>query len=169
MIAGHQVAAGPEVRLAVRKAGYHLPGDRDGNLRVLLAVPQVDRGGHLIEAESSRTAVPEQVGGQDRCPLPVALPQVGDQELLGAGANQIRWVVSRSASGSRRAMPWANRCGSPRAERSTMVPAPAIIDRFQMTSTRSVAAGQPPPVKVPGQRKREDHLDSLLWLRVRAA
>ena len=39
VIAGHHVATCREVRLALGKAGGHLAGDRDGNLRVLLAVP----------------------------------------------------------------------------------------------------------------------------------
>ena len=121
MVAGHQVAAGPEVFLAPGKAGGHLPGDRDEDLRVLLAVPQVDRGGHLLKAEAPPAAIPEQISGHHGGPLPVALPQVGDQELLGIGAS-IRWVVNRSASGSRQARPWANRCGSPSAARSAMVP-----------------------------------------------
>ena len=68
VIACHQVTTGPEVRLAPGKAGRHLAGDGDGNLRVLPAVPQVDRGGHLLQAEASRTAVPEQIGGHDRGP-----------------------------------------------------------------------------------------------------
>ena len=72
MIAGHQVATGSEVRLAAGKTRRHLAGDGDGNLRILLAVPEVDRGGHVIEAEAPRTAVPEQVGGRDRSrPNPV--------------------------------------------------------------------------------------------------
>ena len=60
VIAGHHVATGPEVRLAPGNAGCHLAGDGDGNLRVLLAVPQMDRSRHLIEAEPPRTGVPEQ-------------------------------------------------------------------------------------------------------------
>jgi hypothetical protein len=56
VIAGHQVAAGSKVCLATGKAGCHLSGNGDRNLRVLLPVPQVDRGGHLIEAETPRTA-----------------------------------------------------------------------------------------------------------------
>jgi hypothetical protein len=79
-------------------------------------VPQVDRGGHLLKAEAPPAAIPEQISGHHRGPLPVALPQVGDPELLGIGAS-IRWVVNRSASGSRQARPWANRCGSPSAAR----------------------------------------------------
>jgi hypothetical protein len=51
-IAGHQVATGSEVRVAAGKTRRHLAGDGDGNLRLLLAVPEVDRGGHLIEAEA---------------------------------------------------------------------------------------------------------------------
>lgn len=85
MVAGHRVAAGPEVCLAPGRAGGHLPGDRDGDLRVLLAVSQVDRGGHLLKAEAPPAAIPEQTSGHHRGPLPVALPQVGDQELLGIG------------------------------------------------------------------------------------
>src|SRR6516164_5404262 len=43
-------------------------------------------------------------------------------------------------------------------------PAPAIIDCCQMMSSRSVAAGRPPPVKVTGQPQCEGHLDSFLPL-----
>ena len=68
VIAGHQVAAGAEVGLAVRKAASQLARGGDGDLWVLLAVPQVDRGGHLLQAEAPRTAVPEQIGGHDRGP-----------------------------------------------------------------------------------------------------
>ena len=115
MVAGHQVAAGPEVCLAPGKAGGHLPGDRDEDLRVLLAVPQVDRGGHLLKAEAPPAAIPEQISGHHGGPLPVALPQVGDQELLGIGGS-IRWVVNRSASGSRQARP-PGRTGADRPAR----------------------------------------------------
>ena len=48
VIAGHQVATGPEVRLAPGKARCHPAGEGDGNLRVLLAVPQVDRHSHVL-------------------------------------------------------------------------------------------------------------------------
>ena len=47
--------------------------------------------------------------------------------------------------------------------------APAIMDRLRMASSPSVPAGQPQPVKVPGQRTREDRLDSLLRLTCLAA
>ena len=122
MVAGIRWPPGPRCAWHRGRLGGHLPGDRDEDLRVLLAVPQVDRGGHLLKAEAPPAAIPEQISGHHRGPLPVALPQVGDQELLGIGAASIRWVVNRSASGSRQARPWANRCGSPSAARSAMVP-----------------------------------------------
>jgi hypothetical protein len=51
------------------------------------------------------------------------------------------------------------RCrGSPHSRRL------AIMDRLRMASSRSVPAGQPPPVKVPGQCTRKDLLDTLLRL-----
>ena len=74
VIAGHQVAAGAEVRMAVRDPGGQLAGGGDGDLRVLLAVPQVDRRGHLIETEAPRPGVFEEVGGHGGGALPVAFP-----------------------------------------------------------------------------------------------
>jgi hypothetical protein len=85
MVAGHPVAAGPEVCPAPGKGGGHLPGDRDEDLRVLLAVPQVDRGGHLLKAEAPPAAIPEQISGHHRGPVPVALPQVGDRSCWASG------------------------------------------------------------------------------------
>src|SRR5215472_15009135 len=82
VIAGHQAGAGAEVSLAVREAGRQLAGHSDRYLRVLLAVPQVDRGGHVLKAKAPRPAVPEQVSGHDRGSLPVALLQVLDQSRL---------------------------------------------------------------------------------------
>ena len=76
VIAGHQVAAGAKVRLAVRNAGRQLAGDGDRDLRILLAVPQVHCRGHLIEAETPRPGVFEQIGCHDGGALPVAFPQV---------------------------------------------------------------------------------------------
>jgi hypothetical protein len=46
---------------------------------------------------------------------------------------------------------------------------PAIMDRLRMASSPSVPAEQPRVVKVPGQRTREDRLDSLLQLTCLAA
>jgi len=85
MVAGIRWPPGPRCAWHRGRLGGHLPGDRDEDLRVLLAVPQVDRGGHLLKAEAPPAAIPEQISGHHRGPLPVALPQVGDQELLGIG------------------------------------------------------------------------------------
>ncbi len=88
VIAGHQVATAPEVWLAVGKTGGQLAGDGNGNLRVVFAVPQVDRRSHLIEAEAPWPGVHEQIGGHGRLALAVALPQVGDQRRPGIGVGK---------------------------------------------------------------------------------